>query len=100
MGDYKTNDDGSGSDSEGEGENSNGGGGGRVAFRNLEVKGHIIENRPNNQSLNKSTNISDNCSGGVEESPAYKWFGGYIDRIYSETNESEDTKKEWDKSVP
>jgi len=44
--DYKADGGGGGRDGEGEGEDSDAGGDRRVVFRNLEVEGHVVEERP------------------------------------------------------
>jgi hypothetical protein len=48
LSDYKTNNNGSERNGESEGEDGNGRGDRQVVFRNLEVEGHIVEERPNN----------------------------------------------------
>ncbi len=47
LGNYKTDDDGSGCDGKGKGKDGDSGCDGRVIFRDLEVEGHIVEERPN-----------------------------------------------------
>jgi hypothetical protein len=50
--------------------------------------------------LYQSPDVGDDCGGAVEEGMSNKWFGGYVKGINGESDEAEDAKDEWDKSLP